>query len=87
MASPLSEEWDRKALRQASKSDQRKVRLAARLRKNTTMSLKWIAEHLQMVSWTHVSNLLGAYRKRESLKSENSHLRCSHRLKPLPNKS
>ena len=29
------------------------------------MSLKWIAEHLAMGSWTYVSNLLGALRKRE----------------------
>jgi hypothetical protein len=38
------------------------------------MSLKWIAEHLAMGSWTHVSNLLVVERKRESLKSENRHL-------------
>src|SRR5208283_2776816 len=34
--------WDHEAMRQAGKSDERKVRLAARLRKDTTMSLKWI---------------------------------------------
>jgi hypothetical protein len=62
--------WDRQALRQAAKGDERKVRVAARLRKETTMSLKWIAQHLEMGSWTHVSNLLGARRKLESLKSE-----------------
>ena len=45
--------------------------MAARIRKETTMSLKWIAENLAMGGWTHVSNLLGAQRKRESLKSEN----------------
>jgi hypothetical protein len=28
------------------------------LRSQTTMSLKWIARHLEMGSWTHVSNLL-----------------------------
>jgi hypothetical protein len=28
-----------------------------RLRKETTMGLKWIAQHLQMGSWTYVSNL------------------------------
>jgi hypothetical protein len=49
-------------------------RVAARLRKETTMSLKWIAQHLEMGSWTHVSNLLGARRKPESLKSGNRHL-------------
>jgi len=32
---------------------------------------KWIAEHLAMGSWTHVSNLLVAEWKRASLKSEN----------------
>ena len=34
------------------------VLLARRLRQETTMSLKWIAERLQMGSWTYVSNLL-----------------------------
>ena len=63
--------WDTEALRQAAKGDVRKVRLAARIRKETTLSLKWIAEHLAMGSRTHVSNLLGAERKRESLTSEN----------------
>ena len=56
-------EWSEAALRQAGKGDARKVRLAARLRKETTMSLKWIAQHLAMGSWTHVSNLLGASEK------------------------
>ena len=36
----------------------RKVMLARRLRQETTMSLKWIAERLQMGTWTYVSNLL-----------------------------
>ncbi len=63
--------WDAAALRQAAKGDERKVRLARRIRRETTMSLKWIAEHLAMGSWTHVSNLLGTERKRESSKSEN----------------
>jgi REP element-mobilizing transposase RayT len=63
--------WDAGALRRAGKGDERKVRLAARLRKDTTMSLKWIAQHLEMGSWTHVSNLLGNRRKQETLKSEN----------------
>jgi REP element-mobilizing transposase RayT len=62
--------WDAAALRQAGKGDERKVRMAARLRKETTMSLKWVAQHLAMGSWTHVSNLLAARKKQESLKSE-----------------
>src|SRR5271165_6935222 len=40
------------------------------VRRETTRSLKWIAEHPAMGSWTHVSNLLNARRKRESLKSD-----------------
>jgi len=35
------------------------------------MSLKWIAQHLEMGSWSHVLNLLAAKRKQETLKSEN----------------
>jgi hypothetical protein len=34
------------------------VKLARRLRAETTMTLRWIANRLQMGSWTHVSNLL-----------------------------
>ncbi len=33
--------------------------IARRLRGETTMSLKWIAQRLGMGSWTCVSNLLG----------------------------
>jgi hypothetical protein len=55
--------WDKCALRHTAKGDEQKMNLAAWLRKNTTMSLKWIAQHLEMGSWTHVSNLLGAKRK------------------------
>jgi hypothetical protein len=35
-----------------------KVQLARRLRGETTVSLKWIAENLSMGTWTHVANLL-----------------------------
>ena len=50
--------WTERTLRQTRKGDKRKVKLAARLRRETTMSLKWIAQHLDMGSWTYVSNLL-----------------------------
>jgi hypothetical protein len=63
--------WDNEALRQTGIGDERKEWLAGRLRKETTMSFKWIAQHLEKGSWTHVSNPLGAKRKHESLKSEN----------------
>jgi hypothetical protein len=55
--------WTAADLRQTGKGDERKLRMAARIRKETTMSLKWMAQHLAMGGWTHVSNLLGARRK------------------------
>jgi len=34
------------------------VRIARRLRGETTMTLKWIAQRLRMGSWTYVANNL-----------------------------
>src|SRR5439155_1425604 len=50
--------WDETELRARRKGDRQKIALARRLRLETTMSLKWIARHFQMGSWTNVSNLL-----------------------------
>jgi putative transposase len=50
--------WDADQLRARRKGHRAKVRLARRLRQETTISLKWIAQRLQMGSWTYVSNLL-----------------------------
>ena len=50
--------WDDDELRARRKGHRAKVMLARRLRRETTMSLKWIAQRLQMGSWTYVSNLL-----------------------------
>jgi hypothetical protein len=36
-----------------------KVQLARRLRRETTLSLKWIADRLGVASWKYLSNLLG----------------------------
>ncbi len=55
--------WQEDALQQEPKGAKEKVRMAARLRRETTMSLKWIADRLHMGSWTYVSNLLAAQRK------------------------
>ena len=52
--------WKEESLSMVAKSHPVKVQLARRLRKETTMSLKWIAARLQMGSWTYVSNLLHA---------------------------
>jgi hypothetical protein len=50
--------WDAQALRGRRKSDPRKVRIAARLRRETTMTLEWIVNRLCMGAATHVAHLL-----------------------------
>ncbi len=47
-----------KELKRRRKGDTTKVALARRLRKETAVSLKWVAENLYMGTWTHVSNRL-----------------------------
>jgi hypothetical protein len=42
----------------AGPAQSRKVRMARRLRQETTMTLGWIAQRLHMDAWTDVSNLL-----------------------------
>jgi REP-associated tyrosine transposase len=56
--------WKEEDLKARRKGDKNKVAMAARLRKETTMTLKWIAEHLRMGSWNNVSNRLAATRKK-----------------------
>ena len=53
--------WEPEELQRRRKGDKQKVKLPRKhsgLRRETTMSLKWIAEELRMGSWTYVSNLL-----------------------------
>jgi len=50
--------WTEADLAQRRKGDPGKVRIARRLRAETTMTLAWIAQRLRMGVWTHVSNLL-----------------------------
>jgi hypothetical protein len=50
--------WSAQKLEQERKGHPVKVELARRLRRETTVSLKWIAENLNMGTWTHVSHLL-----------------------------
>jgi hypothetical protein len=47
------------------KGDKAKIAMAQRLRKETTMSLKWIAARLQMGSWGYVFNLLTTNKSRK----------------------
>ena len=50
--------WAEKNLAERRKGDPGKVELARRLRQETTMTLRWIANRLEMGSWTYVFNLL-----------------------------
>lgn len=48
--------WTEKDLETRRKGDPGKVRIARRLRQETTVTLKWIAQRLRMGTWTHVAN-------------------------------
>ena len=48
--------WGEAELTLRRKGDPEKVEMAWRLRRETTMTLKWIAKRLKMGAWTHVSN-------------------------------
>jgi putative transposase len=48
----------REELKEIAKGEVRKVKLAQKLRQETTMSLKWIAKELEMGSWNYVSACL-----------------------------
>jgi len=50
------------------KGDPEKVEIASQLRAGTTLTLKWIAQRLNMGAWTHLLNCLVPRRKR-NLKS------------------
>ncbi|MBI4327935.1 MAG: transposase [Chloroflexi bacterium] len=52
--------WSEANLAERRKGDPAKVRIARRLRKETAVSLKWIAQRLHMGAWTHVANLIYA---------------------------
>ena len=50
--------WTARTLAQKRKGDPVKIRIAQRLRAETTMTLGWIAEHLQMGTKSHLAHLL-----------------------------
>jgi hypothetical protein len=50
--------WQEEALSQRPKGDAGKVRIARRLRRETTMTLAWIAQRLAMGTAGHISNRL-----------------------------
>jgi hypothetical protein len=50
--------WDEKSLVARRKGDAGKVAIAQRLRRETTVTLAWIANRLQMGTQTHLAHLL-----------------------------
>lgn len=60
--------WSERELEGRRKGDPQKVRIALRLRRETTMTLEWIAKRLWMGSPTHLAFLL----QRVNRKAENS---------------
>lgn len=50
--------WAEEELKHRRKGDREKVKMAARLRRERTMTLKWIAEHPHMGTGTNVANCL-----------------------------
>ncbi|MBU6401248.1 MAG: hypothetical protein KGS61_13105, partial [Verrucomicrobia bacterium] len=61
--------WSDNDVATRPKGDPEKIRIARRLRHETTVSLQWIADRLKMGRWTHVSNYLR--RKRSASLAEN----------------
>jgi putative transposase len=58
--------WGAQDLQGRRKSDPQKVRIAARLRRETTMTLEWIADRLRMGAATQVACLLHRQQKKVS---------------------
>ena len=56
--------WSAQDLQGRRKGDPRKIRIAARLRRETTMTLEWIAERLCMGAATHLASLLQRYQQK-----------------------
>ena len=61
--------WTEDDLRVRRKGDVFKVRLAQRLRVETTVTLKWIAERLRMGTRDHLTHLLYWRGRKKPLKS------------------
>ena len=57
--------WKEADFESRSKGDPEKVKLAMRLRAETAVTMKWVAERLRMGSWTHVNHLLYWHRRKK----------------------
>ena len=58
--------WTVEDLALRPKGDPIKVATAVRLRRETTMTLKWISQRLDMGAWTHLNKRLYEQRKAAS---------------------
>jgi hypothetical protein len=63
--------WGERELSSRPKGDPAKLEVAVRLRRETTMTLAWIAEQLQMGTKTHLAHLL-YWQGRESSRVNNT---------------
>jgi hypothetical protein len=50
--------WNESELIRRRKGDAQKVEIALRLRIETSITLKWIAQHLSMGTWNNVANCI-----------------------------
>ena len=57
--------WRERDLETRPKGDAVKVKLAQRLRAETTMTIKWIAQRLRMGAWTYANSLLYHHRRKQ----------------------
>ena len=55
--------WKEADLAARRKGDREKLKLAVRLRAETAVTVKWIAERLRMGTWTHLTHLLYWHRR------------------------
>jgi putative transposase len=58
--------WEEADLARSRKGDPVKIALASQLRRETTMTLKWLAQRLHMGAWTHLNNRLYFARQKEA---------------------
>jgi hypothetical protein len=58
--------WQAADLQARPKGDPEKLKLAVRLRAETSVTIKWIARRLGMGAWTHLNHLLYWHRREKS---------------------
>jgi hypothetical protein len=71
--------WTENQLQALRKGEPGKIRIASRLRSETTMTLQWIAARLHMGTKTHLSHLLYWKRREESEGKGNAKLKVARK--------